>query len=351
MKLKFLIVLAICISFLSCNKSNNLSKESIEKILKENNFHGSILVVKNNRTIIDKGYGYANVKTKLKNNTDNQFLVGSISKPITSIAIMKLKESGLIKLNDKLSKYLDYPNADKITIDMLLKHKTGYSRYIKFVKGKIILPEGLGLPKTYEIKELLKLIKPNLDFSDPGKNYIYSNINYLILAKIIEDVSGEKYGDYINNNIFQPLHMKSTAHSPDYFKELSNKAIPYDNKDYTESIQINLSEMIGFGSVKSSVKDLKKLSDAIKDSSLLQENFIDSSKKYINEHNGVFKVYLDEDENRYLGHGGVYFGSSSYILIGLNNNLTIIISGNRNSYQTILNIVKRISGNNNITPL
>lgn len=138
----------------------------------------SITIVNKENVLFSKTYGDCE-------STDTPFLLGSVSKSFTALSIMKLVEQGKINLNAKLFNYL--PNAkdgDKITILQLLNHTSGLGEHQNLGNYKIIGKQGI---------------------------HKYANVNYSILGKVIECVSGLSYEDYVEEKIFEPLSMSKSA--------------------------------------------------------------------------------------------------------------------------------------------
>ncbi len=140
----------------------------------------SVVIVDKDSAQFEKAYGNCP-------DTQTPFLLGSVSKSFTALCIMKLCEEGKINLNSKISAYLsDARYGEEITVLQLLNHSAGIETY-----------------------QTLKNYKP-------GKNrgkHVYSNVNYTLLGKIIESVSGESYEEYVGKNIFEPLEMNKSAAS------------------------------------------------------------------------------------------------------------------------------------------
>ena len=168
----------------------------------ENGFSGAIAVVKDGDVIINKGYGPANKDTQTLNNPNTIFDIGSNTKQFTSTAILKLEESGKLKLSDPLSKYFKDLPTDKqnITIHQLLTHTAGF-------------PDAIGkdFDKISQEQFFKKLFSGKL-LSEPGAKYSYSNTGYSVLGRIIELVSGQPYEAYVNEHLFKPAGMKQTGY-------------------------------------------------------------------------------------------------------------------------------------------
>lgn len=188
---------------------------------------GTVAITKDGKLIYNRAFGYADQDSGEITQPYNLFRIASCSKPITSIAIMKLMEAGKLSLGDtvfgagKIISDTFYLNAItdsriyNITIKQLLEHTGGWGRDIACDGYTHCDPIGFPLHVTSVMggtnpvadSVLIKfLVKKGLNYT-PGTTYAYSNIGYLVLGKIIERKSGMKYEDYVKTTLFEPLGM------------------------------------------------------------------------------------------------------------------------------------------------
>lgn len=135
---------------------------------------------------------------------DTPFLTGSISKSFTALAVMQLVEAGKLDLDDTVDVHLEAfagRPAGKISIRQLLGHSSGYST---MQGNRRTGDEGAGRTLEAEVEQLASLAPAN----PPGTSWAYSNANYQILGRVIEVVSGESYGSYIESKILRPIGME-----------------------------------------------------------------------------------------------------------------------------------------------
>lgn len=184
----------------------------------------SVAIVNQGKLAYAKGFGWADREREVHVQPEHLFRVASISKLITAVAIMKLKEYGQLSLEDRVfgkegilndSIYLDYRDyhVEQITVRHLLEHSGGWStRYgdPMFMNAQIanIMDEELPISKETILQYVLK--KHRLSFQ-PGSRSYYSNVGYVALGEVIEKVSGMPYEDFVKSNILKPLgihHMK-----------------------------------------------------------------------------------------------------------------------------------------------
>jgi len=188
-------------------------------------FNGVVLVAENGKVSYHKAFGFSDFENKIPLDTSSVFSIASLTKPYTATAIMMLEERGLLSYDDKLSKYLpEFPEyADSIKIDHLLTHTSGIIDY---------LSRGLKLQYKVPIITMQVVLdslisQPNLSFPT-GKKYSYSNSNYLLLALIIEKVSGQSYREFLEENIFDPLGMKHSNVRDEVNSNIPDRVNAYD---------------------------------------------------------------------------------------------------------------------------
>src|SRR6185503_9889262 len=186
-------------------------------------FSGAVLVAKNGQPVFQKAYGFANQTTKVPNNLQTKFDLGSMNKMFTAIAIAQLAERGKLSFTDTVGKYLpNFPNkaiADKVTIHHLLTHTSGMGSYFneKFFAN---------INSLRTVPDYLPLFADEPLAFEPGTKWQYSNSGFVVLGLLIEKISGQSYYDYVKENIFKPAGMNSTD-SYERDKEILNLAIGY----------------------------------------------------------------------------------------------------------------------------
>lgn len=228
-------------------------------------FTGVVLVAVKGEVFFSTAVGFANREHFIKNTLTTKFRLGSISKQFTAAAILLLKEEGRLVLNEPISRYLPgYPEGDIITIHHLLTHTAGIPNYTDFADFDWSKPRSL--------PELVDLFKDkSLSFA-PGSDWSYSNSGYVLLALIIEKVSGHTYEDFLYENIFKPAGLLATT-TDDPRRIIAERAQGYDafsgyiqNASYIES-----SVTKGAGNILSSTRDLLRWDQVLYESSILSE--------------------------------------------------------------------------------
>src|ERR1051325_2875224 len=166
----------------------------------------SIIVVKEGRTLLRKGYGMADMELGVKVEPDMVFRLGSITKQFTAVSILMLAEQGKLSLTDDITRFFpDFPAKGRtITVEHLLTHTSGIKSYTS-------IPAWLTMwRKDMTVAELIDLFKNEPADFEPGTQWLYNNSGYILLGAIIEKVSGMTYEQFLQKNIFDPLGMKHT---------------------------------------------------------------------------------------------------------------------------------------------
>lgn len=185
----------------------------IEKFIEENMNKGeipglSITIVRDDKTIYQKGFGYSDIENKKSVDSKSLFEIGSNSKAFTALGILNLQKSGQIKLNEEVTKYIPWLKVKykgkevSITIEQLLHQTSGIP--FKTIDKIPVSNDDNALEKT--VKTLIDIELDN----EPGKEFQYATINYDVLGLIIEKVSGMTYEKYIEENILKPMELNNT---------------------------------------------------------------------------------------------------------------------------------------------
>jgi len=289
-------------------------------------FSGSVLIAKDGKIILCKGYGMANYEHGVPNTPQTKFRLGSITKQFTAMAIMQLQEKGLLNINDTVYKYIpDYPNGDKITIHHLLTHTAGIpnvARFPKYKKKKI---------KPHTSEELVARFKDEpLDF-EPGEKHRYSNSGYMLLGYIIEKASGKTYEDFLKENIFAPLGM----HNSGYDKAgpiIKNRASGYEWGDYDKlenASYIHMSFSAGAGALYATLGDLYLWDQALYTEKLCTKELLEKAFTSIKGYNYGYGWRIKEQDRRKLVfHPGAIDGFSNFIGRYINDRVSIILLNN-----------------------
>lgn len=171
--------------------------------------------------------GYANHLLREEIQSNTRFQIGSVSKQFTAVAILQLYANGQLRLTDSISEYFPDLHFQGFTIHDLLVHRSGLSNYIYFI-DKIVKDKGIVVTNN-DVLRLWNLHKP-LTYYPPGKRFDYSNSGYMLLASVVEKVSGVSYPEYLQQYVFKPLRMTESFVCTGLCDTMLNVAQGYSNR-------------------------------------------------------------------------------------------------------------------------
>jgi len=349
MKKAVIVFIALIFGFNSFGQttSNKVLKKSINELFESyahyNRFVGSVLISKDDHIIYQKSYGYADLEGLKKNTEKSIFSIASLTKSFTAVGIMKLVEEGKLTLETPISTYFpDFmPDYSKdITIQHLLNNSSGMEANIGRTddEGNGLMPEET--PITFD--ELLEKFKDSKLKFEPGTGYDYNNFGYLLLANIIEKVSGQDYVAFMEQAVFKPAEMKNTAS----FKSLSQKAQPYLGLGMNEFKKFNSpfhpSWLKGAAEMNSTTVDLFKFMQALDNGTLLKPASI--NKLYTNTQSmgvnemlsGLGWVIDHKGDEKWVYNSGLLPGYASVMGSLPGKNIKIIILSNATSVNPVI---------------
>jgi D-alanyl-D-alanine carboxypeptidase len=200
-------LLVACAAAQQLSELDRKLSEKIGTALKESGAPGvSIAVVKDGELVFAKAFGMASIADNRAADVNTRYAVGSISKQFTATALLLLAEQGKLSLDDKVSKYFpDLTRASEVSIRQLLSHTSGYEDY---APQDYIIPEWTRPTTPHAILD--RWAKKPLNF-DPGTRWQYSNTNYVLAGEIFEKVSGRPLVEFLREQIFEPLNMRSAG--------------------------------------------------------------------------------------------------------------------------------------------
>lgn len=174
---------------------------------KKRGFNGVVLVARGNDVLYKNAFGYGDYEKKTPLKTNSSFQLASISKTITAAAVVRLKEDGLLKLEDPVTKFFPNFPYKGITVRTLLNHRSGLSEYLYFCED--LWKDRSKYISNEEVIKLMTECKP-APYRSADKNFGYCNTNYCLLGAIIEQVSGQSFHTYVDSVFFSPLKMKNS---------------------------------------------------------------------------------------------------------------------------------------------
>jgi CubicO group peptidase (beta-lactamase class C family) len=306
--------------------SNDLDS-IFQKLTNTGDFSGSVLVARNGAVVLDKSYGLADRQKNIPITPQTKFPIGSITKQFTAMAVLMLQEQGKLNVQDGICNYLEKcPEAWKpVTIHQLLTHTSGIPDPLE-----AFWTQDISSPAPLEQMIADAAAKP-LEFQ-PGAKFSYNNTGYDLLGKIIENVSSQTYGIFLQEHIFQPLSMSNTSFDPNQH----DLAIGY--KDQTGKIAnpFNLWVAFSAGALYSTVEDLYLWDQALYTEKLAPQKDLDTMftpYTSLPDTGGMGYGYGwtigTDHQHRFVGHEGLAYGYRSLILRYPDDHVTIIILSNQ----------------------
>lgn len=349
--MKYLLALFLYLGFIVFDMSAQTPKTSgrysafIETFRKESNDAGvvgsSFVFLKNNEVVAEEHRGLANLEKKQAVNADTIYHWASNTKPFTGIAIMQLRDQGLLKLDDPVTKYLPelrgvhnkFGSMDEITIRHLMTHSAGFRNSTwPWDKGQDWEPF-----EPTEYSQLVAMFPFTEILFKPGSKFSYSNPGIIFLGKIIEKLSGDDYEVYVDKNILKPLEMHSSYFdaTPYHLHKYRSHSYYMEKGKQTEGrFDANTGITVSNSGLNSPIKDMVKylnfligdpkkqgIYDGILKRTSLEEMWKPQLPTPVDANGnsgfttdiGLIYFLNRRDGRTFLGHGGDQNGFISYI--------------------------------------
>jgi CubicO group peptidase (beta-lactamase class C family) len=325
------------------------------RLLAENwEFNGNVLIAEKGKVVYEKSFGYADFSDHRLNTPDIQFPIASISKLLTATGILQLAQAGKLHIDDPVTNYLPTFPYPEIKLRHLLSHKSGLPSYNTYFD-----PLWHASPeRVFTNADFLSVLSANhipLLYA-PGDKENYDNINYIVLALVLEKVSGEPYPDYIEKHILRPAGMHDTKFLPlplQYNEFHSNTfAYPHIYAHSYSNVPVRANTVpyvrqywhsyafSGFGDYVSTTRDLLTLDAALRSGLLLDKQmqalaYAPIFPKLEPKKTDVFGLGWEVEPDSGLGHvvyhSGGATGLSCVLLRNLTREQTVIVFDNTHS--------------------
>jgi len=312
-------------SIIPCRSANNPALEAkvdafLKPALDDDLISGAVLIAKNGNILLAKGYGPANREYDIPNTPETKFRLGSMTKQFTAAAIMLLDERGQLNVEDTLTKYYpDYPDGNKITVHHLLTHTSGIPNYNTMADydEKLVQP--------YSIDQVIDWFKSQPLQFEPGSKFAYSNSGYVLLAGIIEKVSGITYAEFLRQNIFEPLGMANSGQDV-FTTVLKNRATGHggDGRTVYQAPYRDMPFTSGAGSLYSTVDDLFLWDRALYTDKLLSKASRDKMFTPYTDNYGYGWFIEQRNDRKVISHGGAINGFLANIDRYVDDTLVVI---------------------------
>jgi len=325
------IVLSSALQAQSLNELIAKFDQSIDSLNQLHEFNGNILLAKNGKVLYEKSIGFTDSSTNNHLSSSSAFNLASISKTFTSSLILMYVQEGKLKIDDKVSDYINSFPYKSITIRHLLNHTHGMIEYFDWIK------DTLKINDTIDNQKLLALIaqyKPAL-ISVPGEKFSYCNTGYAMLSLVLESISGMPYAELLKIKITQPLGLNhtyvQTVKMP-ISPESRVFGIKYQQGKWNTFDLTALDEVVGDGNIYSSLGDLLKWDQALRDGQLLQQKTLDQAYTAVVVKEKPKMAYgfgwVINEPGKKVSHSGSWNGFKNNFVRDLQNGYTLISLSN-----------------------
>ena len=301
----------------------------------------SIAVVQNGQPVWSAGFGMADLEDSAPATSFTLYRLGSISKPITAVAILQLFERGKLDLDAPVQKYCPaFPSKDSpITSRQLLAHLSGIRHYNDDGKGDV--PED-SARHFASMEESLQLFASDPLLSKPGAQFHYSTYGYTLLGCVLEGAASQKYVDFVRENVFRPAAMDHTQ-ADDFFAIVPHRTRWY-HKDKSGAVHnagvLDSSYKIPGGGLISSADDMANFETALLADKLLKRTTRDLMWTVAQPTDGKPSHYalgwfiVDKFGVQTAGHSGGQQGTDTDFVIAPERNLGIVVLANMDNVNT-----------------
>lgn len=284
----------------------------IEKFMRQWEIKGaSFALMKNDRLIYSKGYGFADAEANVPMDVMHVFRIASVSKLITAVGIMKLQEEGKLRLDDRVfgpegilndSAFLNIRDkrTQKITVENLLRHQGGYTiAYGDPMFCPLDIAKKMQVPPPADLNTMIRFVLSRRLSYTPGESTAYSNIGYGILSKVIEKVSQEDYETYIRQHILLPAGCFDMHLGKNLYEDKLPNEVKYYEVSNAERIPAcdgsgrlvsrsnggnNIEELYGAGGWVASPSELLRFLATIDQDPVIPDLLSEASIEYMTRH-------------------------------------------------------------------
>ena len=305
--------------------------EVVQGYVQNKTFMGSVLVARDAKVILNKGYASANLEWNVPNTPTTKFRLGSITKQFTAASILLLEERGKLKLEDPIKMYVpDAPSAwDRITIFNLLTHTSGIPNFTSLAGYKT-----LQLSDSPPVKTIATVRDRPLDFF-PGEKMSYSNSGYILLGYVIEKITGASYERFVRDNIFTPLGMKDSGYDSNS-AIIERRAAGYmPSPDGPSNAPINagyihMSVPHAAGALYSTTEDLLRWEQGLFGGKVVSAASLKKMTTPFKNNYALGVVVQTVGGRTVINHGGGIDGFNTFLAYYPDDKLTVVVLSNIN---------------------
>lgn len=320
------------------NKLENKIDSFLTNKYQNGKLNGNVLVVKNDKTLYEKSFGYTDGSKKTLLNKNYRFNLGSVYKEFPAVAILQLSEKNLLETDDKIKKHL--PNLPEWSEQISIEHLLQYSSGLPTIKWDQYFGNNLSISDDDILSDLKKI--KELEFK-PGTDYLYTNYSPILLMKIVEKVSKQKFSNYAKEYLFTPLGLKDTVIKEQYpYKDKTLMAIPFNSKFEEDNYETTISSIL----FSSTTKDMYRWFEQLDSFKIVSKQSLEFLSEEVKEGDNIqspmgLGIWKDDKLIEHSHHGS----SGNYECVVRRfkqDDLTIVILTNQ-KHQNVYDLSNKIS--------
>lgn len=326
-----IIFLVILLTWSTLSESQTIDTIKLDSLFTSIENHkrgmGSVSLFHNGKEIYQRSYGYSDIENQIKNSTNTKFRIGSISKTFTATIIMKLIEEGKLSLTSPLSDYYpQIPNANKITIEYLLQHRSGIPNFTDAEDYTS------WCTKKQTKKVLLDRIISGKTSFEPNEEFEYSNSNYVLLTYIAEDISSKTFADLLDEIICMPCLLNNT-YVGENISSNNKEAYSYikQSAGWEKANETDMSVPQGSGFIVSNAYDLNRFMYCLFSEKIINKKSLKQMTS-LKDNFGLGLLKVPFDDYTGYGHTGGIDGFQSNAFYFPKANLSIALVENGVGY-------------------
>jgi len=319
-------------------KRTSMARHFFTELSRNQGLNGVVLYAEGGQVLLEEAYGWRRLDRRRDSlKVTDQLQLGSVSKMFTAEAIMLLHSQGKLDYDDSLKQYIPEFPYEGITIRHLLNHRSGLSRYETLCDEQ--WPSRAVPMSNEDVIRLYETCRPE-PYNPPDVTFHYTNVNYMLLASVVERITGRHFEDFMEESVFKPLGM---THSYIYSLRGVDRLNTYIDTE-VQGYDLTrrgprrveddyLNGVLGDKMMYSTVEDLYKFSVALDNGSFLsdsiqQEAFVAGSPDWKQGENYGFGWRLSESHPETVFHFGWWKGYRSFFIRDLGHGRTLIVLTN-----------------------
>ena len=334
--------MALCLAVIctACNRQKTVA-ENLDEYFNavEDRFMGSVTVITDGRNIYQRHIGFSDVENHVPATDDTRYHIGSISKTFTALLVLLGEEEGVLSLDETIEKYfhdMHIPNADIITIDHLLQHRSGLVDIIDDLPADYMT--WYTMPQTRE--QMVGRIAAAGTHFEPDSAFRYCNAGYILLTYILEDVYAKPFAELLEEKITRPAGLEHTSFTSQ-IDTRQGDALSYNLiGEWVLASETQASVALGAGALTSTTSDLVKFATALNDG-FFGDRIIEKMKQ-MKDGYGRGLMDISNGENKGFGHTGGIDGFVSLMAV-LDNSMVVFCSNGMDRTINVINDVLEIA--------